>query len=208
MRRKSADKQEIERDVIGYLPERFSAGYFELVRLGLKVDPHAQVFDNESSTQKKKYHQHAGGLKDEGALRFKAWVDRQIRAIGRDIQAYLNARGGSGPSPIGLTHEERLKIAKQLENEIELKCPGCDRYASWQWSFCAWCGKGLNTNGETRRTATGRYRRSDRSTQQSQAATDHEQLISGRAGIDTPREDGAETGRDSQGTIPKGRDQS
>ena len=143
MRRKSADKQEIEKDTIGYMPERFSTGYFQLVRLGLNVDPHAQVFDNESSTQKKKYHTHGGGLRDEPALRFKAWVDRQLRAIGRDIQAYLNARDSSGPSPIGLSQEARRLIARDLERKTELKCRGCQKYVSWQWRHCPWCGKEL-----------------------------------------------------------------
>lgn len=151
MRRKSKDKQELELETIGYMPERFITGYFELVRLGLQIDPKGQVFDNESSKAKRQHRTPAGGLKDERALRFKAWVDRQLRAIGRDVQAYLNARGGNGPSPIGLPDEVRREIAKELERKSELKCQGqggCGKYISWQWTHCAWCGRKIISSGE------------------------------------------------------------
>lgn len=141
MRKKGKEKTLDEILTYGYMPERFTTGYLELVRLALKTDPSAQVFDNESTSVKKKYHSHAGGLKDEAALRFKAWVDRQLRAIGRDMQAYLNARDSTGPSPIGMSHETRREIAKELERKTELKCHGCGKYISWQWTHCAWCGR-------------------------------------------------------------------
>ena len=143
MARKSRDKTELEADAVGYMPERFITGYFELVRMGLKVGPQGQVYDNESANVKKKYHTPAGGLRDEAALRFKAWVDRQLRAIGRDVQAYLNARDGAGPSPIGMSNAARREIARELERKTELKCQSkeCGKYISWQWSYCAWCGR-------------------------------------------------------------------
>ena len=140
MRRKSPRKCEMEADTVGYMPERFITGYFELVRLGLKVDPSAQTFDNESGNVKKKYRTPDGGLKDERALRFKAWVDRQLRAIGRDVQAYLNAREGVGNSPVNVSDALRREIAKELERKTELKCRSCGNYISWQWTHCAWCG--------------------------------------------------------------------
>lgn len=142
IRRKSKPKQEMEADTIGYMPERFITGYFELVRLGLKIEPSAQQFDNESGQQKNKYRTPDGGLRDERALRFKAWVDRQLRAIGRDVQAYLNARDGIGNSPVNVPPELRREIARELEQRTELKCRGkeCGKYISWQWTFCAWCG--------------------------------------------------------------------
>lgn len=159
MRRKTRDKTTLEADTVGYMPERFIAGYFELVRLGLKTDPSAQVFDNEAGTVKKKYHQHAGGLKDENALRFKAWVDRQLRAIGRDIQAYLNARDSQGPSPIGMSDAQRREIARELERKTELKCApgkgGCGNYVSWQWAFCAWCGRKVEGGKEVQGQGDG-----------------------------------------------------
>lgn len=201
MRRKSTSKQEIERDTIGYMPERFSTGYFQLVRLGLNVDPHAQVFDNESSTQKKKYHTHGGGLRDESALRFKAWVDRQLRAIGRDIQAYLNARDSSGPSPIGMSPEARRAIARDLERKTELKCRGCQKYVSWQWRHCPWCGREL-IHGEAV---------PDRSDDESGGSTSEPQIavgplfqLSRRTRTDSDGADGAEARSDDDGEEPKG----
>lgn len=204
MRRKSSGKQEIEADIIGYLPERFCAGYFELVRCGLAVDPHAQVFDNESSTQKKKYHTHGGGLRDEEALRFKAWVDRQLRAIGRDVQAYLNARNSRGPSPIGMSPEQRHLIAKDLIRKTELKCKGCAKYVSWQWRHCPWCGKEL-IHGEARQAEPSRHHsESIGSTSESPFAVGDRSGLSGSTGNDTPREDGAEAGRDDGGEDREG----
>jgi len=188
MRRKSKEKQEIEADVIGYMPERFIAGYFELVRLGLATDPHGQSFSNEGSAPKRKYYQHAGGLRDEAALRFKAWVDRQLRAIGRDLQAYLNARDGRGPSPVGMSDVQRREIARELERQIELKCApgkgGCGNYVSWQWTFCAWCGRKVEGGKATSKPRTGEGENGKK------APADLLEQPPGRTGQDTPREDG------------------
>jgi hypothetical protein len=198
VRRKSKDKTQLEADSVGYMPERFITGYFELVKLGLKIEPSAQIFDSESTQPKKKYYQHDGGLKDEAALRFKAWVDRQLRAIGRDIQAYLNARDSKGPSPIGMSHKERKEIAKQLEEEIELTCPDCLRYASWQWAFCAWCGKKLNHEPAAKRIANGRYRKQAGGSSEPEAAADNQQQPSGGTGLHPVGENGDEAGRDDE----------
>lgn len=142
MRRKSHEKTEAEIEASGYMPDRFTSGYLELVRVGLQQDIRGQGFDNESKKPKKPYREDGGGLKDEQALRFKAWVDRQLRAVGRDIQAYLNVRDGSGPSPIAVPSGARREIARELERKTELKCSSgtCGKYISWQWSYCAWCG--------------------------------------------------------------------
>lgn len=142
MRRKSKEKIEFELATIGYMPERFITAYFELTRLGLQIDPRVQGEYNESAKAKRPHQSHSGGLKDEKALRFKAWVDRQLRAIGRDMQAYLNAKEGIGPSPIGISDKLKRKIAKDLEQGTELKCSNvdCRKYISWQWIHCAWCG--------------------------------------------------------------------
>ena len=172
---------DLEHDSIGYMPERFIAGYFELVRLGLKIDPSGQVFDNETGSVKKKYHQHAGGLKDEPALRFKAWVDRQLRAIGRDMQAYLNARDSSGPSPIGMSREARREIAKELERKTELKCKGCGKYISWQWTHCAWCGRQIVSRDGTQvqESRTGSDGQSGGGSSEQKTATDRKSESSG-----------------------------
>jgi hypothetical protein len=142
MRRKSHEKTESELEAVGYMPDRFVSGYLELVRVGMQTGPSNQTYDNETKQAKKPYREHAGGLKDEKALRFKAWVDRQLRAIGRDVQAYLNVRDGTGPSPINVPPGTRREIARELERKTELKCPSgsCGKYISWQWTHCAWCG--------------------------------------------------------------------
>lgn len=160
MRQKSKTKTLDEILTYGYMPERFTTGYLELVRLGLKTEPSAQTFDNESKSVKKKYRTPDGGLKDEEALRFKAWVDRQLRAIGRDVQAYLNAREGKSriitvaSAKGGADEGARLlghEIAKEMEKKAELKCksPECKQYISWQWTHCAWCGRKIV--GDSRR---------------------------------------------------------
>jgi hypothetical protein len=203
VRRKSTDKQEVEADAIGYMPERFTAGYFELVRLGLATDPHGQVFDNEASSPKRKYHQHAGGLRDEPALRFKAWVDRQLRAIGRDIQAYLNARDSTGPSPIGMSDSQRKQIAHELERKTELKCHGCGKYVSWQWSFCAWCGHVVLEGKESSGKKVSDQRRGDnlRSERSPSESTSSASIGEGSTdGSDTHREDGDGAGQGDPGT--------
>jgi hypothetical protein len=141
MRRKTREKTEFEWETVGYMPERFITAYYELVRVGLQIGPRVQDEYNESANVKRKFVSHTGGLKDEKALRFKAWVDRQLRAIGRDVQAYLNVRDGSGPSPIAVPTPMRREIAKELERKTELKCKGCGKYVSWQWAHCAWCGR-------------------------------------------------------------------
>jgi hypothetical protein len=144
MRRKSKEKTEFEWETIGYMPERFITSYFELVRVGLHMAPSVRDEYNESANVRRKFVTHAGGLKDEKALRFKAWVDRQLRAIGRDVQAYLNAREGVSRIVTGMDGEEQRllghEIAKEMERKSELKCRGCGKYVSWQWTFCAWCG--------------------------------------------------------------------
>ena len=204
MRRKSKDKQEIETDAIGYMPERFIAGYYELVRLGLAVDPHGQQFDNESSAPKKKYHTHDGGLRDEAALRFKAWVDRQLRAIGRDVQAYLNARDGKGPSPVGMSDSQRREIARELEQQVELKCApgrgGCGNYVSWQWAFCAWCGKKVEGGKKVSRQERGSNRRPSSGSSEPKAAADREQQLPGGTGLHVARADGAVAAADHRAT--------
>ena len=148
MRRKSHEKTEGEIEASGYMPDRFTSSYLELVRVGMQQDIRGQQFDNQSKRPKRVFREDGGGLKDERALRFKAWVDRQLRAIGRDIQAYLNVRDGSGPSPIDVPPATRRQIARQLEQQTELQCKGCDKYVSWQWLFCAWCGKANNVTIE------------------------------------------------------------
>lgn len=148
VRRKNATKREEELKCIGYLPERFTTGYFELVRLGLQIDPAGQQYqDNGSPPKGRRFITHSGGMRDEQALRVKAWIDRQLRAVGRDIQAYLGARAGVGftvPGGSGADDTRRMgrEIAREIEQRIELKCTNqaCLRYVSWQWSFCAWCG--------------------------------------------------------------------
>ena len=196
----------MEADTIGYMPERFITGYFELTRLGLKIDPGAQQFDNESGNVKKKFHQHPGGLKDEAALRFKAWVDRQLRAIGRDMQAYLNARDSTGPSPVGLSSRERHRVAREMERQSELRCKSstCDRYVSWQWFFCAWCGQRLregviDEQVLSQRQSNGRYVKQGGVTSQSEASAGGLEHVPGRARYDTDGADGSEAGRDLPG---------
>ena len=195
----------MESDAVGYMPERFTAGYYELVRLSLQTDPHGQVFDGPNAgVVKKKYHQHGGGLRDEAALRFKAWVDRQLRAIGRDVQAYLNARDSTGPSPIGMSQGQRREIARELEQQVELKCApgrgGCGNYVSWQWAFCAWCGKKVE-GGKKNQASEGDGRDGIQvgSAGQPQAAADCEQQSSGGARLHVAREDGAATGQNASG---------
>ncbi|AZS06637.1 hypothetical protein SEA_JACOREN57_60 [Mycobacterium phage JacoRen57] len=190
MRRKSKDKQELEYDSIGYMPERFIAGYFELVRLGLATHPSAQQFDNESGVPKRRYHQHSGGLRDEAALRFKAWVDRQLRAIGRDVQAYLNARDSSGPSPVGMSMAQRRAIARELERKTELKCHECGKYISWQWMHCAWCGRKVLNGATVQGQQSGDHREQGGSASQPEASVDRQQQPSRGEGTDTPGEDG------------------
>lgn len=197
MVRKSKDKTRHEADTVGYMPERFVEGYFELVRLGLQVDPHGQVFDNESGSPKKKYQSHSGGLKDEAALRFKAWVDRQLRAIGRDVQAYLNARDSRGPSPIGMDDTQRRQIARELERKTELKCHDCGNYVSWQWAFCAWCGKEVKGGKEVSKQGDGGDGQSGGSTSESTPAAHREQQLPGQAGEDASGENGREAGPDT-----------
>lgn len=143
MRRKNAEHIAEELEALGFMPERFITGYLELVREGMAVSQQAARYDEHVAAQvKKRFHTHGGGLKDEEALRFKAWVDRQLRAIGRDVQAYLNAKHGTFENP--QERREARKVAKDIERRTELKCKGCAKYVSWQWSHCAWCGKELN----------------------------------------------------------------
>lgn len=143
VRRKSHEKTEGEIEASGYMPDRFTSSYLELVRVGLRQDIQGQNFNNQSKKPKRPFREDSGGLKDERALRFKAWVDRQLRAIGRDIQAYLNVRDGSGPSPVDVPPATRRQIARELERQTELQCRNeeCGKYVSWQWSYCAWCGR-------------------------------------------------------------------
>lgn len=180
----------MEVDAVGYMPERFIAGYYELVRLGLAVDPHGQQFDSESKAPKRKYHTHDGGLRDEAALRFKAWVDRQLRAIGRDVQAYLNARDGRGPSPVGMSSTQRREIARELERQAELRCHGCGQYVSWQWVFCAWCGKEVKGGKKVSGQQYGDNRRPGSSTSEPKAPVDSVELSSGGERLDADGEDG------------------
>lgn len=152
VRKKSHEKTQAEIDATGYMPDRFISGYLELVRVGLQLDIRGQSFDNQSAKPKRPFRTDSGGLKDEKALRFKAWVDRQLRAIGRDIQAYLNVRDGTGPSPIAVPPATRRQIARELEQQTELQCRNtdCGKYVSWQWIHCAWCGiKIVKTSSDT-----------------------------------------------------------
>lgn len=151
MRKKSHEKTQAEIEASGYMPDRFVSGYLELVRVGLQQDVRGQSFDNQSKKPKRPYREDGGGLKDEKALRFKAWVDRQLRAVGRDIQAYLNVRDGTGPSPIDIPPATRRQIARQLEQQTELHCRNaeCEKYVSWQWEYCAWCGQRVTKDRES-----------------------------------------------------------
>lgn len=199
MVRKSRDKTALEADTVGYMPERFIAGYFELVRLGLKIDPSAQQFDNEASKPKKKYRTPDGGLRDEKALRFKAWVDRQLRAIGRDVQAYLNARDSKGPSPIGMSSKQRREIARELERKTELRCHRCDKYVSWQWAFCAWCGKDIHAEVQEQGNRSDGEQGGGEGQPQITAHSVH--LTPWREGEDPTREDGGEARPDDPRTV-------
>lgn len=156
VRKKSHEKTQAEIDASGYMPDRFVSAYLELTRVGMQQDIRGQSFDNQSKKPKKPYREDGGGLKDERALRFKAWVDRQLRAIGRDVQAYLNARDGSGPSPIAIPPATRRQIARQLEQQTELHCRNkdCEKYVSWQWTYCAWCGHSVSSGNNKSNNVT------------------------------------------------------
>lgn len=201
MRRKSKDKTLDEILTYGYMPERFSTGYLELVRSALQVDPNVQTYDNESAKHKRPFRSPTGGIKDENALRFKAWVDRQLRAVGRDIQAYLNARDGNGPSPIGVPDNLRREIAREIERKTELKCKSgnCGKYISWQWKHCAWCGKEIvdaSVQGQSRSGSDGQQ---TGSSSEPETAAHIELLVLGAAGQDPDGESGGSAGQRADG---------
>lgn len=147
MRRKNASHIAEELEALGFMPERFITAYLEIVRTGMAVSSQAAKYDEHVAAQvKKRFHEHAGGLKDENTLRFKAWIDRRLREIGRDMQVYLNAKHGTFETPSQKRAARR--VAKEMEKGVELKCKYCEKYVSWQWLYCSWCGKELDNGGE------------------------------------------------------------
>lgn len=159
MRRKGPEKIAEELDALGFMPERFITAYLELVRSGMNVSVGAAKYDEHvAAAVKKRFHEHAGGLRDEKMLRFKAWIDRRLREIGRDMQVYLNAREevvAANKDATPAMKRAARRIAKELEKGVELKCTNedCKKYVSWQWAFCAWCGREVNRGRESAREA-------------------------------------------------------
>lgn len=157
MRRKNAEHIAEELEALGFMPERFITAYLEIVRVGMAVSVQAAKYDEHvAAAVKKRFHEHAGGLKDENTLRFKAWIDRRLREIGRDMQVYLNAKHGTFETPAQKRAARR--VAKEMEKGVELKCKYCEKYVSWQWRFCSWCGKELDNGGEAGAALTAQAR--------------------------------------------------
>lgn len=60
------------------------------------------------------------------AMDYKKMVDRKLRALGREIEYWLESRG-----------VERAEVEKRHG----LRCGGCGRFMEGGWKWCAWCGK-------------------------------------------------------------------
>ncbi|AWY05248.1 hypothetical protein SEA_MARGARET_69 [Gordonia phage Margaret] len=116
--------EDLERELIGYMPQSFVLMYYDLVEKG-----HAQYTSplghpGEGGQQTgKRYVTHDGGLRDEEALSVKRKIDRTLRQLVRDIDA-----GNRSGRP---------------------KCARCAKFMDQGWTFCAWCGAGVREEVHT-----------------------------------------------------------
>jgi hypothetical protein len=138
MRRNNHEIRDAENDILGYTPSRFVTAYHELISsCMLMASSGDQEPNTRIATPKRKYSTHTGGLRDEASMRFKAWVDRELRVLARDMEAFIHARGA-----------ER----EYMRARADLKCKGCGKYVQWHWHFCAWCGHVMVHTMDTLRT--------------------------------------------------------
>lgn len=104
--------QDLEADVVGYMPRKFVLMYHDLVDQALKQQG-AQTYDGQGSGGRKKYHTPDGGLKSERALAEKQRIDRALRALTRDSDHAMDRP----------------------------KCKSCGKFVQQAFTFCPWCGK-------------------------------------------------------------------
>ncbi|QNJ59425.1 hypothetical protein PP997_gp65 [Gordonia phage BigChungus] len=115
---KSNGVEDIEREVIGYMPRGFVLMYYELVEKAFVQYTSPLGHAGESGGMaKKKYTQHNGGLKDEAAMAEKKRVDGALRRI--------------------------VRAGDRMERR---KCTACTKFIDEGWRFCAHCG--ASTTGE------------------------------------------------------------
>ena len=107
--------EDLEKELLGYLPKAFVLYYYELVEKGLVQYTSPLGHAGESGGKgKKRFNTHNGGLKDPEALKQKQQIDKLLRSFVRD--------GGS-----------TTKAEKR-------PCPGCGKNMGATWLYCAWCG--------------------------------------------------------------------
>ncbi|UDL15229.1 hypothetical protein SEA_PONS_69 [Gordonia phage Pons] len=115
---KSNGVEDIEREIIGYMPRAFVLMYYELVEKAFVQYTSPLGHAGESGgVAKKKYTQHNGGLKDEAAIAEKKRVDAALRRI--------------------------VRAGDRMERR---KCTACTKFIDEGWRFCAHCG--TSTTGE------------------------------------------------------------
>ncbi|QGH76694.1 hypothetical protein PBI_QUASAR_66 [Gordonia phage Quasar] len=107
--------EDIEHELLGYLPRQFVLMYYELVERAFVGYTSPLGHAGESGgVAKKKFNTHNGGLRDEAALKEKQNIDRLLRSFVRD--------GGS-----------KTKADAP-------KCSHCSKQLGATWLWCAWCG--------------------------------------------------------------------
>lgn len=110
--------EDIEKELLGYLPKTFVLMYYGLVEQGLAQYTSPLGHAGESGGKpKRRFNTHDGGLRDEAALEDKRRIDWELRQMVRDRQ----------------NDEQRNRP----------KCARCKKTCHKNWRYCSWCGRAL-----------------------------------------------------------------
>lgn len=107
--------EDIEKELLGYLPKTFVLMYYGLVEQGLAQYTSPLGHAGESGGKpKRRFNTHDGGLRDEAALEDKRRIDWELRQMVRDRQ-----------------------------QKDRPKCARCKKTCHKNWRYCSWCGRAL-----------------------------------------------------------------
>lgn len=122
------DRVTLQRETSRAMPELFVARYAELVEMavgtvmgGVVGDPNMPKGPPDRPT-----NAYGGVIRDAVAHRYRQAVDGRLRALSRDIRAFIVTSSA-----------ERTVMMKQSA----LKCASCAKFVDHEWRHCAWCGK-------------------------------------------------------------------
>lgn len=142
--RLKAERGRYEREVKGMMPESFLVAYQSLVDTGMNIHTKGQALDDIGHGKvSSQFVTDAGGLKSEKAQEYRRVINRKLRKVGRDINAFIESDGEGKTELLALGN---------------FKCAGCGRFTDKEFSFCPWCGANLNVLQEQYRKYTAQQK--------------------------------------------------